>query len=132
MESHSENTRSVTCYQILRKDDSYINHLESWVPTHSSINTDQSEMLPSNFQWQLHSNLWWLRALQQSGFYACGDHEDGGHVTCLDQSEVNAQANQRPQPLSSGSSKKISKANGAISIEYLLPLKQISIFLCVF
>ena len=132
MESHSENTRSVTCYQILRKDDSYINHLESWVPTHSSINTDQSEMLPSNFQWQLHSNLWWLRALQQSGFYACGDHEDGGHVTCLDQSEVNAQANQRPQPLSSGSSKKISKANGAISIEYLFPLKQISIFLCVF
>ena len=89
-------------------------------------------MLPSNFQWQLHSNLWWLRALQQSGFYACGDHEDGGHVTCLDQSEVNAQANQRPQPLSSGSSKKISKANGAISIEYLFPLKQISIFLCVF
>ena len=132
MESHSENTRSVTCYQILRKDDSYINHLESWVPTHSSINTDQSEMLPSNFQWQLHSNLWWLRALQQSGFYACGDHEDGGHVTCLDQSEVNAQANQRPQPLSSGSSKKISKANGAFSIEYLFPLKQISIFLCVF
>ena len=44
MESHSENTRSVTCYQILRKDDSYINHLESWVPTHSSINTDQSEV----------------------------------------------------------------------------------------
>ena len=46
MESHSENTRShssVTCYRILRKDYSYI-HLDSWDPTHTFINTDQSEV----------------------------------------------------------------------------------------
>ena len=161
MESHTENTRShssVTCYRILREDYSYI-HLDSWDPTHTFINTDQSEvrekvrdepiteteqgwlppgisststaassepmkiwllnqMLPSNFQWQLYSNLWWLRATQQSSFYACGDHEDGGHVTCLGQSEVSAQANQRPQPLSSARSEKSSKANRAISIKW--------------
>ena len=43
MESHTENTRShssVTCYRILRKDISYISHLDSWDPTH----TDQSEV----------------------------------------------------------------------------------------
>ena len=71
-------------------------------------------MLPSNFQWQLYvlkpkvvKGLTAIKLLQ------CGDHDDGGHTTCLGQSEASTQANQRLDPPALAAQRKTSRANGA-------------------
>ena len=78
------------------------------IETHTFINTDQSEVREKVRDEPITENRAVLTTSedQSSKLPLFGDHEDGGHTTCLGQSEASTQANQRASTPSSGSSDK--------------------------